>query len=541
MLPLISERHRHRRQLGAGVLACCLLVSPVLAADDYFDETRDTRTLFCFDNVSIPYFQNLKLEMRSPQKHPKNPVIARGPDGAVDDWAVQFYGSIIRHPQTGKLRAWYCAVSKAERDDKSVPGSGKWRVAYAESDDGIAWTKPNLGLVELHGSTDNNLCRIDPHLGILNLKVLDEPDDPNPEHRYKMAAHVWTPKSKARRNGALAPFVSADGFIWKFLGEAHPVDAELPEAETVVPPLHIEPAGGLYKWDGLYHTSGQNAIPAERPYHGRVTRTSISADFANWSQASAIQSVRAHQHELLGPGKSRQGEQIHEGNSVWNRGNVLLGVSGIWHGTPEWKDLTIDLGFVICNDGVHFREAMTEWTFIERGKDGEWDQGGLLQGQGFENVGEQTWAYYGAWDPRNWESSPPRGGVGIAMLPRDRFADLIVDESTQGPGDYQLVETVASFLTSSIGVETGARRFFVNADGLGKNATLKVELLDHLMNPLEGFAGDSAAIVSASGFQTPVRFGGKAEVTGLPERVKVRVTFEGKKRTEIRFSAIYVR
>ena len=110
------------------------------ADEDYFDETRDTTTLFSFDNESIPFFQNLKLEMRAPTKHPKNPVIARGPDGAVDDWAVQFYGSIIRHPpsairhpETGKFRAWYCAVSKAERADKSVPSSGKWRAAYAET------------------------------------------------------------------------------------------------------------------------------------------------------------------------------------------------------------------------------------------------------------------------------------------------------------------------------------------------------------------------------------------------------------------------
>ena len=212
------------------LLFCLLpaLVSGSLqAGDDHFDETGNTTTLFCFDNVSIPFFQNLKLEMRKPQKHAQNPVIARGPDGSVDDWAVQFYGSIIRHPETGKFRAWYCAVSRDERAAEDRSRSGIWRVAYAESDDGINWTKPNLGLVEVNGSTANNLCKIEPHLGILNLKVLDEPDDPNPEQRYKMAAHVWTPKSETRRNGALAPFVSADGFTWKFLGETIPIDAEL--------------------------------------------------------------------------------------------------------------------------------------------------------------------------------------------------------------------------------------------------------------------------------------------------------------------------
>jgi hypothetical protein len=100
---------------------------------------------------------------------------------------------------------------------------------------------------------------------------------------------------------------------------------------------------------------------------------------------------------------------------------------------------------------------------------------------------------------------------------------------------------VASFLTESIDLGAGNRRFFVNADGLGKDAVLTVELLDHLMKPLAGFSGDDAAKVATNGFQTPVEFAGKAEVGGLPERVKVRVTFEGKKRTGIRFSAMYVR
>lgn len=97
-------------------------------------------------------------------------------------------------------------------------------------------------------------------------------------------------------------------------------------------------------------------IAAARPYHGRVSRTFVSPDFANWSHSSAIQFVRSPQHHLLGPGKSRIGEQTHEGISVWNRGNVLVGVSGMWHGTQEWKDLTIDLGFVVSNDGIRFRE-----------------------------------------------------------------------------------------------------------------------------------------------------------------------------------------
>lgn len=510
------------------------------ANSSYFDETQAV-TLFAFDDVSIPFTQNLKMQMRSPERHPANPVVRRGPDGSCDSWAVQFYGSVIRDPESGEFKMWYVAVSKAERLNKTTPRSAPWRVAYAESDDGIEWTKPNLGLVESGGNADNNLVKLDPHIGVINLKVLHEPDDPNPGRRYKMGAHVWFPKHDVRL-GTLAPYVSADGLTWKLLADAKPINAEIPEAATVIPPLHFEPVGGLYKWDGLYHVSGQNAIAAARQYHGRVSRTFVSPDFANWTQSSAIQFVRDAQHRLLGAGRSREGEQTHEGISVWNRGNVLVGISGMWHGTPDWKDLTIDLGFVVSNDGVRFREPAHEHIFLQRGEDGDWDQGGLLQGQGFENVGEQTYIYYGAWDPRAWQGSPPRGGVGVATLPRDRFADFVVDETTKGKGDYQLPETVSEFITSSIDLKGNQpRRFYINADGLGAEAALKVELLSHHMIALPEFSGDKAAIVRESGFQTPITWNGQHELSGLPERTRFKVTFVGSRKPNIQFSALYAR
>ena len=72
-----------------------------------------------------------------------------------------------------------------------------------------------------------------------------------------------------------------------------------------------------------------------------------------------------------------------------------------------------DLGLVISNDGIHFREPVRNFAFLSRGDDGEWDQRGLLQAQAFVNVGVQTCIWYGAWVPGSYE---PRGGVGLATL-----------------------------------------------------------------------------------------------------------------------------
>ncbi len=532
---------RHCRRLHAVTLAMGLSVVSTLAQspDNLFDETKVT-TLFAFDQGSIPFTENLRIKMRQPVKYPANPVVPRGPAGSPDSWAVQFYGSVVR--DNGKFRMWYVAAGD-DRLGRTGPRSAPWRVAYAESTDGVKWTKPNLGLVEYNGNKNNNIVSIDvAPIGILNVKVLHEPEA-EPAERYKMSGHVWFEKGeKGSRFGTVALFTSPDGLNWKSVNGVKPVEAELVREDLVLPWAHYEPSGGLYKWDGLYYLSGQNAYASALPYHGRVVRSFVSGDFRNWEPASAVGFVRTAQHDLLGPGRSRDGEQTHEGISVWNRNNVLLGVYGIWHGAMEWRGVSIDLGFVVSNDGVNFREPAHDWKFIKFGKDEEWDQGGLLQGQGFENIGDKTYVYYGSWDPRGWEGSPPRGGVGIVTVPRDRFGDLVIEKASIGMGEYQVPDLAGSFVTANVLLKSkAAQSFYMNAEGLGADAALKVELLTAELQPIPGFSGADAAIVRENGFQTPISWKGKTQVAGLPDRFRIRVTYEGKKQADIRFSALYVK
>src|SRR5262249_55498190 len=118
----------------------------------------DEAVLFAFDNVSIPATDNLILTMHQPEKHPSNPVVPLGARGEPDEWQQRYYGTVLRH--AGKFKMWYIAAS---REGFLDPSTGKdidfrgWRFAYAESDDGVRWVKPKLGLTEFRGSRDNNL------------------------------------------------------------------------------------------------------------------------------------------------------------------------------------------------------------------------------------------------------------------------------------------------------------------------------------------------------------------------------------------------
>jgi hypothetical protein len=367
------------------------------------------------------------------------------------------------------------------------------------------------------------------------LKVIKDDDDPDPARRYKMTTHVYF--RHHTRLGTLLPFVSPDGFTWTPVKEVRPVKGELRKEDLLLPIVHLEPCGGLYQWDGWYYLTAQNAMPGIRHYQGRVVRIYRSEDFIDWKPTNHLGFVRGTQHEWLGEGRSREGEQNHEGIGVWNRGNVLPGVYGRWHGAAEWKDVTVDLGFVVSNDGLTFREPVHEWTFLQRGEDGAWDQGGLLQGQGFENVGDETFLYYGAWDPRGTGGPPvPRGGVGIAVLPRDRFGALRVDESGKGPGDYQAPEIACEFVTAPFPVKSGSEpKVVLNVAGLGPRARLVVEMLDRAERRLPG----RVARIEEGGFRIPVRWA-DADGAAPPDRIKLRVGFEGAENAAIRFHALYL-
>ena len=477
---------------------------------------------FSFDDVLIPFTYNLKLTMVPPDKYPGNPVVRRGGPGAPDDFGVQFYGSIIRHDDTFKL--WYVAANEDINSEESFTMG--WRQAYAESKDGINWDKPSRGLVEYNGNRDNNLLLIQPApLATINLKVIFDPDDPDPSRRYKMAGHTWDWVGNRRGRATLCPLFSEDGLRWAVAGNRTPFKRCLRSEDRFLPDHAFEAGSGLYLWKGMYYINGQGGDKHTTHMSGRKVSIFRSADFIHWSPTRTLGFAREGQY-LEFPGG--HGEESHEGVGVWHRGNVIIGLYGIWHGAPDWPERTIDLGFLISNDGLHYREPVTEYVFLKKGEDGEWDQGGLIQGQGFENVGDKTYVWYGAWDPRH-HPYVPRGGVGLAVLDRDRFGYLSMWDGADE----------ASFVTSSIKID-GSAVLSVNADNFSHDARLRIEILDEREQPVPGFSGDAAAVHTDPGFNVPVKWKRTDRIGELSQPVKLRFTFEGKGRDAIRIYAFYL-
>ncbi|MCA9105398.1 MAG: phosphodiester glycosidase family protein, partial [Planctomycetales bacterium] len=174
------------------------------------------------------------------------------------------WGNVIREPD-GRFRLWYCTMNLGAEGagPHEMAAAGVWgRGAdfdfhprspadrretesmvgkYAESLDGLHWTKPNLGLVSIDDSTDNNVVltgrmAAEQTAGALTnfdgYTVLRDDSEPDPQRRYKMVAHwesvhVWDnepvsgslnrdPEFIRRCQAARGEYItsSPDGLVW---------------------------------------------------------------------------------------------------------------------------------------------------------------------------------------------------------------------------------------------------------------------------------------------------------------------------------------
>lgn len=134
---------------------------------------------------------------RKPTIHPESVL---GPDSFVDGAGTMCYGTVLR--DNGIFRMWYSAWPRDWKD-----GANSGLVGYAESDDGLVWRKPNLGLVDYKGKgTDNNLIDIFGH----SFTVFIDPDAP--------AGSCYRATMSINGKGGYGYYTahSADGLKWEY-------------------------------------------------------------------------------------------------------------------------------------------------------------------------------------------------------------------------------------------------------------------------------------------------------------------------------------
>jgi len=162
--------------------------------------------------------------------------------------------------QDGPLYRMYYRGAHAKR---VRGGSTHPEVAcYAESKDGIHWTKPKLGLFEFNGSKRNNI--VWRGVGTQNFTpFIDRNPDCPPAQRYKAVGG-------GMREGGLHAFVSQDGLRWKRL-QAAPV---LPGKGSMLDSQNLAFWDGVRNEYRLYYRINKG---------NRRISTATSPDFVKWS------------------------------------------------------------------------------------------------------------------------------------------------------------------------------------------------------------------------------------------------------------------
>lgn len=469
----------------------------------------------------------------------------RGDPKAPDNMMACFYGTVLH--EDGRFRMWYYACHFAEGTaplGAIGPGDARQGPAcYAESDDGIRWTRPDLGQFEFMGTKNNNGIQLplEKYPGstraVEGITLIKDEQDPDPKRRYKL---LYNPRHKVRgrESFTVRGATSADGLHW-----------------TAAPEIAVESfmeQGSFYKHNGLYIVNGQSASLGEAGrFRGRQGNAFVSPDFDNWVEAVAESFLLPDPPGVKQPedlnsrpnwGQAQRGpdesayDQVHLGVGATSFGSVVVGLYGLWH-QRGWGEggTTADLGLVLSHDGLFFEEPVIGHVYISHKDSPVTPMPGrnypniLCQGNGILNVGDQTLIYHGRW--RNADEPSPDNycEIALATLPRDRWGALGLN-----PG-----ATEGAVWSAPIRLPAATTRILLNADG---TQDMRVEIADDRFSLHEGYSGDNSGTASLpAGLDCPVTWP-KGDLSKLAGKtIRLRISFDKKGKEQSRLYAVYLR
>ena len=417
------------------------------------------------DDVVIESMRDVTRTQHEATKHPKNPLVI--PDKPWEGPSVLLYGSAIKDPRMGgKFRMWYLAWGR----HWDLPSY----ICYAESKDGIEWTKPNLGLMkDSKGSKDNNIVMP----GHSDITVLYDPVDPNPAYRYK---------SMNRYHGHTG-FTSPDGIHWK---QGKRLIEQAYDCSTVA----WDPVG--HKWMASLKISRQGK---------RSRGYAESRDFFNWTDSYLM---------LHTDDKDLPKDQIY-GMIVFRYESLYMGLLRMYHVGTSYK---VDIQIASSRNGKHW-DRMFRKPIIPTGETlGGWDWGNNSPSTAPPfRVGDELWIYYsGRKNTHSDAGQNPKLGerewqtaIGLATIRLDGFVSV-----DGGASEGSLTTKPLQLKGQSL---------YVNADAAGGQLT--AEVIDAATGDVIGaFTKAGCNAVTGGSVKQKVSWSGAANLSSVRNR-PVRLRF----------------
>lgn len=385
--------------------------------------------------------------------------------------------------------------------------------AYAESEDGLHWRKPNLGLYEFQDSKANNIVFIrglmdgaeadGGHLAVFK----DQNPDAAPDARYKAVLRSPGPKG-------VVPFKSADGVHWKAMSNAPVITDGAFDSQN------------LAFWDSVHeeYRAYWRYFDQNNGDRIRAIRTATSKDFINWSEPSELQYVDSPSEHLY----TNVIKPYHRAPHIligFPARYIDRGWSESMRALPELKERENR-----SERSRRYGTALTE-SLLMTSRDGvtfkRWNEAFLRPGM--ERDG--SWAYGNQFIA--WHIVETRSDRSGAPNELSLFAveDYWVGEKGSALRRYTL--RLDGFVSVSAPMEGGeliTKPFTFRGKQLKLNFSssaaggIQVEIQDEAGNPIPGFKLEDSDPIFGDSIQRTVTWNGAKDVSALSGRpVRLRV------------------
>lgn len=469
-----DPRHSACMALFSAIMACS--INSVMAELPAEPVQIGHEPQFLFDNWIVDNHwairykrQAVKRVFHQARKEPANPVMKADAPSFV---------SVFHDRQAGLFRMYYQANIRLEIDDNGTPKptnskGRKFRthIAYAESKDGVVWTRPDLDLFAWNDRSPNNVVIANANSADVETcgpALLEVPENSRRGYRWLM---VYRAKGRgAGESNGIRIVGSNDGVHWD------------PASDTRIAHLHsdhhntvsYDPRRNEFvmycRGKHIYRAFGDNML--DTGASRRVARMSSSELWTDWLEKSQPQTV-------LIP------DEIDSATHF----NFFYGMPTCYRHGVYWGFLEpfrmndfIQTELAVSRDGFHFERFAERKPIIPYGETGSWDDEMIFASPHWVDVGDEWWIYYSGWDGPH--GTPDRNGaIGLAKIRKEGFV------SVRGPAGGGVV------CTRSLVWPGGD--LVVNA--AAKSGVVRVRVSDSKRHPIaefdyedcEDFTGDS--------------------------------------------------
>lgn len=394
---------------------------------------------------------------------------------------------------TNEFRLWYMARTMVGRKTQDY-------VLHATSKDGVNWDRPNLGIYDYNGSTDNNILLDHVHSPSVVVETTEEGDC-----RYRMVAMRYSPRGYHTAT-------SEDGLHW---------------------PTFIKAVNG---GDNVTMTRDRRTkqylmFNRQRVSLGghdrRAIFLSVSDDFISWSDPTPVM-VPDDRDDASWVTDPRKERTEFYNMTVLPYESHYLGFLTVCHFKPTAKVTTtnqsstdgpIHVELVHSHDGRTWHRLESREPILEPGP-AQWDQGMILSLSSPIVHDDEVWIYYTGFNVQHGGPRPPkRSVIGRAVWKRDRFVALRAVSEHTG-----VIETVL--------LNPGQQHFQINVDASQGRVT--AELLDARGNVIPGYECEACIAITGDDLRASLRWEHQS-MTPVDQPFRARLYLEKSELFSIRF------